>query len=244
MNKDKSDWYGWRARLGIIYTSSSTIMESEFYAMAPRGVSAHTTRIFLGKVTAEELVKTGERAVEAARLLATAPLNSIVFGCMSGSFLMGPGYDAELSRELAEISQPIPVTTTTAATAEGLKALNVHKLVIVTPYTDDINERASEYFEAVGHRVLAIRGLQITTDLEMTQLPPERIYGLAKSAWTPDADGLLISCTSLRTIEILNELEADLGRPVVSANQASFWAALRMAGVNERVEGFGNLLTV
>jgi maleate isomerase len=59
MKKALSDWYGWRARLGIIYTSSSTVMEHEFYAMAPRGVSSHTTRVYLGKVTAEELIKTG-----------------------------------------------------------------------------------------------------------------------------------------------------------------------------------------
>ncbi len=242
MIKSLNDWYGWRAKLGIIYTSSSTIMESVLYAMAPRGVSSHTTRVFLGKVTADELVKTGARAVDAARLLATAPLHAIVFGCTSGSFLMGPGYDAELTEELFEITDPIPVITTTTAVANGLKTLDLQKIVIATPYTDDINDRACGYFEAVGHQVLKMQGLQITTDLEMTQLSPEKVYQLAKSTWTPEADGMVISCTSLRTIEILEELEADIGKPVISANQASFWATLRLAGVHEKVPGFGQLL--
>ena len=244
MHKERSDWYGWRARLGLIYTSSSTIMESEFYAMAPRGVSSHTTRVYLGSVTADELAQTGARAVDAARLLATAPLDAIVFGCTSGSFLMGPDYDAGLIAELASVSKSIPVTTTTSAIARGLRELGIHKLVIATPYTDDINVRAQEYFEAIGHEVLYTRGLGISTDLEMTSLAPEAVYDLARSAWRPEADGMVISCTSLRTIEILQELEADLGKPVVTANQASFWATLRMAGVNERVDGFGRLLAL
>ncbi len=243
MHKDLNDWYGWRAKLGIIYTSSSTIMESEFYAMAPRGVSSHTTRVYLGKVTAEELVKTGARAIEAARLLATAPLHAIVFWCTSGSFLLGPGYDAELTEDLFEVTDPIPVITTTTAIANALKTLDLQKIVIATPYTDDINDRACGFFEAVDHQVLNVQGLQITTDREMTQLSPEKVYELARSTWTPEADGMVISCTSLRTIEILEELEADIGKPVISANQASFWATLRLAGVNEKVSGFGRLLS-
>lgn len=242
MNKSLSDWYGWRARLGIIYTSSSTVMEHEFYAMAPRGISSHTTRVLLEKVTTEELMKTGERALEATRLLATAPLNAIVFGCTSGSFLQGPAYDADLIVELSSVSKEIPVTTTSTAMVHALERLNLHKLVIVTPYTEDINQRAQTYFEAFGHTIVAMRGLDITTDFEMTHLSPEAIYHLARSAWQPDADGLLISCTSLRTIEILAELEADIGKPVISSNQASFWSTLRMAGVNETVPGFGTLL--
>ncbi len=244
MKKALSDWYGWRARLGIIYTSSSTIMEHEFYAMAPRGVSSHTTRVFLGKVTAEELIKTGQRAVDATRLLATAPLHSIIFGCTSGSFLQGLDYDTDLIAELSTVSNGIPVTTTSAAMVKGLGKLDLHKLIIISPYTNDINERAKTYFEAAGFSILGMRGLDITTDLEMTSLSPEAIYRLARSAWQPEADGLLISCTSLRTIEILEELEADLGKPVISSNQASFWSAMRMAGVNESVAGFGKLLEI
>ena len=212
MKKALSDWYGWRARLGIIYTSSSTVMEHEFYAMAPRGVSSHTTRVFLGKITAEELIKTGERAVDATRLLATAPIHSIVFGCTSGSFLQGLAYDTDLIAELATVSKGIPVTTTSAAMVKALRDLDLHKLVIVSPYTDDINQRAKTYFESAGHSILGMRGLDITTDYEMTSLPPEAIYRLARSAWQPEADGLLISCTSLRTIEILEGVRSGSGQ--------------------------------
>ncbi|MDX1437050.1 MAG: aspartate/glutamate racemase family protein [Anaerolineales bacterium] len=242
MTKAISDYYGWRARLGIIYTSSSTIMESDFYAMAPAGVSSHTTRVMLGKVTVDELSKLGGRAVEATRLLATAHLDSIVFGCTSGSFVNGPGYDAELIEELSEVSEGIPVTTTTAAMVLGLETLGLEKVVIVTPYTDEINARAQAYFDAIGHPVLAIKGLGVKTDYEMTRLAPETVYRLARSAWTKEADGMVISCTSLRTLEVIDELENDLGKPVISSNQASFWASLRTAGVEERVPGFGTLL--
>ncbi len=243
MKKGLSDWYGWRARVGLIYTASSTIMESEFYAMAPRGVSSHTARIFLGKVTAEELAKTGERAVEATRLLATAPLDSIVFGCTSGSFIMGTGYDQEIIDNLEAVSKGIPVTTTVTACTNGMNALGLKKIVIVTPYTDDINKKAETFFSELGFDILNIKGLSITTDHEMTRLSPEKIYHLAKSAWRDEADGLLISCTSLRTIEILGALETDLQKPVLSSNQASFWEVLRLAGVNEQIEGFGLLLS-
>jgi maleate cis-trans isomerase len=87
-------------------------------------------------------------------------------------------------------------------------------------------------------------GLGITEDRELGRVPLEDVYRLARGADRPEADALYLSCTNFRTIGVLAALERDLGKPVVSAIQASFWHCLRLAGVGESVEGYGRLLAL
>jgi Arylmalonate decarboxylase len=90
-------------------------------------------------------------------------------------------------------------------------------------------------------KVLHAVGLGLDTDLKIGRVSLEDVYHLARQADRPDAEAIFISCTGLRTIGILDRLEHDLGKPVVSANQASFWDCLRLAGVPDRIAGYGQL---
>jgi maleate isomerase len=73
-------------------------------------------------------------------------------------------------------------------------------------------------------------------------LHPSTAYKLAKSVDTGDADGIFISCTNFRTIEIIEALEENTGKPVVTSNQASMAMALKVMGIKEKIGGFGALL--
>jgi maleate cis-trans isomerase len=90
--------------------------------------------------------------------------------------------------------------------------------------------------------VLATSSLGFADDHDIGRTSPERVYTQVRELDRPDADAVFISCTNLRTVAILQELEEDLAKPVVSANQASFWEALRLAGIGEPIAGFGRLL--
>jgi maleate isomerase len=237
------EFYGWRAKIGLIYMASSTVMEPEFYAMAPEGVSIHTDRIVLRTVTIQGLeeMMSGDEILQCTSLLASAPLDVIIFGGTSATFLRGRGWDDAVIKRMASVSGGIPVTTTSTASLRALQAVNAKKISIVTPYIDEITARAKVFFEQNGFDVLSAKGLNIETDHAIGGVPLENVYRFAKENCNPDADALFMSCTNWRTVGAIADLECEFGIPVVSAIQASFWDCMRIARVANGGEGFGRL---
>jgi len=233
--------YGWRARIGLIVPSSNTTMESEFWKLAPPGVSIHTSRIKLVEVTAEALKEMVKEVTRAAEELATAEVDVIVFGCTTGSLLEGIEWENRL-RESIESKVGIKTVTTAQAVVEALRKLKAKKIVVATPYIDELNEREKKFLEENGFKVLKIKGLGIIKNSEIGKQEPWVAYRLAKEVFQKEADAVFISCTNFRTIEIIEALEQDLERPVVSSNTASFWYALRSIGITTKIEGYGKLL--
>ncbi|WP_148881944.1 maleate cis-trans isomerase family protein [Thermococcus aciditolerans] len=232
--------YGWRGRLGLIVPSSNTTMEMELHSALPEGVSLHTARVPLKNVTEEELVKMNAMAVESARLLRDAGVELILYGCTSGSFIGGKDYEKEIEANVEE-EVNVPVVSTSTAVVEALRILDAQAVLVITPYTDEINAREREFLEANEFEVLDIRGLGIEDNTQIGKLEPHEAYRLAKASFMDEADAIFISCTNLRTFEIIEVLEEDLGVPVVTSNQASLWLALRQMDVMERIPGLGKL---
>jgi maleate isomerase len=237
------DIYGWRARIGLLYPFAGWVMEPEFYRMAPPGVTTLTARVTLVAATMEGLADMAqspevERCTEG---LATAPVQVICFGGTSASFLYGPDWDRSLRARMAKASGAIPVTTTSTASVRALRAFGVHRIVFVGPYLDDVTERGRQFFEASGFKVLNAVGMGLDHDRTIGRVTLEEVYHLARRGDHPDAEAVFISCTGLKTIGVLAALEQDLGKPVVSANQASFWDCLRLAGIPDRITGYGRL---
>jgi maleate isomerase len=235
--------YGWRARIGLIYLAPATVMEPEFYAMAPEGVSIHSTRIPLSEATVSGLSRTteGDRLEQAASLLSEAPLHCILFGGTSATFLKGLGWDIEIIKRLETVSKNIPATTTSTASVEALRAVGAKRISFVGPYVDDVTQRGRKFFASNGFEITGAHGMGISDNWEINALPLERIYQFTKSVVEADADTVFISCTGMRSVGAIASLEADLNVPVVSAVQASFWKALRLSRVNDKVSGFGRL---
>lgn len=234
--------YGWRGRLGLIVPSSNTTMEMELHDYLPEGVSLHTTRIPLKNVTEEELVKMNTLAVEGAKLLRDAGVELILYGCTSGSLIGGKDYEKKLEMEIEE-EVNVPVISTSTAVIEALKMLDAREIIVITPYTDEINVREKEFLEANDFTVLDIRGLGIEDNQDIGKLEPYSAYRLAKASFMDEAEAIFISCTNWRTFEIIEALENDLGVPVVTSNQASLWLALREMDVMDRIPGLGRLFT-
>jgi len=233
--------YGWRARIGLIVPSSNTTMESEFWRMAPEGVSIHTSRIRLVEVTAEALKRMAEESVRAARELADAEVDVIVYGCTMGSLIEGVEWEMKL-RESIEKSVGVKTITTAQAVVKALKKLGAKRIVVATPYIEDLNRREKKFLEDNGFEVLRIKGLNIVKNTDIGRLPPWTTYRLAKEVFSEDADAVFISCTNFRTIDVIATLEQELGKPAISSNTASFWYALRALRLNIPIKGFGRLL--
>jgi maleate isomerase len=218
-------------------------MEPEFWRMAPEGVSVHTSRVRLSEVTPEALRLMASEAVRAAEELATADVNVIVYGCTSGSLLEGVEWEERLRREIRERAG-VEAITTAQAVVEALRALGVRRVAVATPYIDEINSRERSFLERSGFSVVRIRGLGIVRNTDIGRQPPWVAYRLAKEVAREagrSADGVFISCTNFRTIEVIELLEAELQLPVVSSNTASMWLALRTLGIRDRLS-YGRLL--
>jgi len=230
--------YGWRLRVGLLVPSCNTVMESEFHMYVLQGISVHTARMRIENVISEELLHMVGEADRAAKLLKTARVDIIVFGCTSGSFLEGKEYSKAVEKRIYEATR-IPVITTSAAVVDALRSLEIAKLAIATPYPKAINEREVRYFSEHGFEVLAINGLDITRGTEIGELEPREAYrlGMKTMRRANTAEGLFISCTNFRTFEIIEPLTHDIGKPVITSNQASLWMALKLGGVKSFLYG-------
>jgi maleate isomerase len=240
------DVYGGRARIGLIYMASSWVMEAEFQRMAPAGVTIHTTRISFTKATIEGVGQmAGSAEVEqCTALLAAAPLDVICFGGTSATFVHGRGWDVQVRERMAKVAHGIAVTTSSSASLEAMRAVGARRIVFTGPYVAEVTERGQRFFEANGFAVAKAVGLGISDDHALGSVPLVEVDRMVRAADDPSADAIFISCTNFRTIGILAALERDLGKPVVSAIQASFWQCLRLAGVGDAVDGYGRLLTL
>lgn len=244
--------YGWRARIGLLIPSVNTTMEPEFNRMAPDGVSIHATRLGLSGFTPEGLIAMGKGVEQAAKMILDIGAEVIVFGCTSGSFVKGVGHDQELIREIEAVTGR-PAIATSHAVLEALHHLKMKKVAVATPYPEEINEKEKDFLEGNGIKVVNIKGAEYWNRAPfypLAKLPvsyiglhePQVAYKLALDVYRQEADGIFISCTNFRTIEIIEMLEKTVGKPVVTSNQATMVAALRKAGVQDRIKGYGVLM--
>jgi arylmalonate decarboxylase len=234
----------WRARIGTIIPVSNTTNEVEFNRMKPDGITVHFTRVPLESDPAEDdFVTMLDAAGHAASQLATAGADIIAYGCTSGSMACP---QERLDGRIAEASGK-PALSTAGAILRALEALGVKSLAMATPYTDATNAKERAFIERHGYQVTEIKGMGLGGSLEniqkISRVSPRQVFDHALSIDNDEADALLICCTDLGTADILQQLEDSLGKPVISSNTATFWASLRAAGIDQKVSGYGRLLS-
>jgi len=236
-------YYGWRAKLGLILPSTNTVIDPELARICPPGVTWHSTRVLLlGKATPESFRDMASNASRAAEELATAEVDVVAYGCASGSV---GGEGPEVVRTIERICG-VPAVTTIDAAVAALRALGARRITLVTPYIEAVNLVERAYLVSQGFEVVAMAGMELGhTQADRRAIghqSPARGYQLARATDVVESEAVFISCTNLPTLEIVEPLERDLGKPVVTSNQATFWASLRTAGVRDQLPGFGRLL--
>jgi maleate cis-trans isomerase len=228
-------------RIGLLVPSSNTTVEPEFYRALPRGVTLHTARLYLTRIAPESILKMVEDLETQATLLASADVDVIVLGATAPSFLKGLGYDRELIAKI-ESATGRRATTTSTALVQALQHFGARRVVLGSAYNDNVNAIAKAFLEASGAEVLAVQGLALVDNLVVGRLSADTAYDLALKVNRDDADAIVLSCTNWQTMDAIERIERETGKPVISTSQASIWAALRMIGYTESIDGYGRLL--
>lgn len=231
------------ARIGLLVPPPNVVMESELYRSLPPDITLHTSHMTrsTSAVTVDSLTEMVDQAPRAALTLTMTLPDVILFGCTSGSFIHGLGWDAEVARRIEEATGVATVTTTTAV-VRCLQSIGARRIAMATPYTAEINEREAAFFAANGFEVRALEGLGILQSERIGRVPLQTTYELGLRVGRSDADALFISCTNLRTLEAIEPLEQALGKPVVSSNLASLWYVLDRLGRASRFRFGGSRL--
>jgi maleate isomerase len=238
---------GYRAKLGVIVLSTNLTVENEFRRMVPDDISYHVARCLIPDSARSEREKEDQflsieqNVLVAASQLAMAQPDLIVFACTIGSMLGETGHDLAIAERITQATSIQAITTGTAV-LEALRRLELRKITLISPYPEGMGLREKTYLEASvpGLSVVSMRNLGVISSYEKNLLPPSSSHRTAKEAVTPDAEGLFISCTAWRTLEVIEPLERELAIPVITSTQASLWACLRRCGIRD-VLPFGRL---
>jgi maleate isomerase len=174
-----------------------------------------------------EAVSDSDDVCRATReLIATAP-SCIAYACTSGSFVHGVAGEKRLVEAMCTAGAPQAVTTS-GALLDALSALGIHRVAVATPYVESLTSRLGEFLGEAG--IDTVGGAQLGLSGEIWKVPYAVTAQLIRDADSPDAQAVFASCTNLPTYDLIAPLEAELGKPVLTANQVTLWAALRRAG--------------
>jgi maleate isomerase len=230
--------------IGLVALATDHVCELDLRAVIPQDrLPLYVGRIgFASEITLETLAAMRDGIAEAAALiLAGGRLDVLAYGCTSGTMVIG---EDEVFARLRAARPGIACTTPPTAALAALRALGMRRIAVLTPYTAAVNRRVLDYFTARGLDIAAFGAFDKSSDAEIAAIAPASIVEAAQALDAPGIEGLFLSCTGMRGLAVVEALEARLGKPVITSNQAMAWHALRLAGDTAPVAGFGRLLRV
>lgn len=231
-------------RIGLIILATDHTTEPDFRRMvASERLGVYVARIPYANPTTPENLRKMQPALTAgaALILPGEALDAVCYSCTSASVVIG---DAEIQAAIREAKPGVPVVTPPLAAVAGLKALDARRISILTPYTVETSRPMADYFADHGFDIDRFTCLGFDDDRDMARIPPKALADLARTVTSGQSDALFVSCTALRSALAIPAIEAAIGRPAVSSNQATAWQCLRLTGDRTQHPEFGRLMTL
>jgi maleate cis-trans isomerase len=233
------------ARIGLIIPSSNRLTEPQLRHFAPPELGIHVTRLQMTGKWNRPLSQLTEDIERAASALADAKVDIVVFHCTGHAMEAGPEADARTRERIARATG-IEAMSTASAIGEAIAALGLKRLILMTPYEQDVNDHEIDYLRQIGVTVVHDVALALPGSDDYLAQPPERWVEIAAEHARAEADGYFLSCTNTTQIEAIAPIERRIGKPVVNSNQAVLWACLKRLhhklGAARPAPGLGRLV--
>jgi len=235
--------------MGVIVPSTNTTVEAEYNRLNVPGVSWHAGRIWIRNENLSDdasfeqfLVELREEISRALRDVLTCKPDRIVMGMSAETFWGGKDGNARFEAMIKEKIGGIPLVTGANACHAALQSFDARKIGVITPYQPVGDAQVRLFFEELGYKVHAVKGLACTSATNIADVTQEEVRAAFLEVDAPDVDALVQAGTNLAAMEAAANLEKELGKPVIAINVATAWQALRSAGIEDRITGHGSLL--
>ncbi|KIC26902.1 MULTISPECIES: maleate cis-trans isomerase family protein [unclassified Leisingera] len=225
-----------RAKIGVLVPFTNTNLEADMMLMRCPDTTVHFQR--MGGYDVEEIPGSDQMAGLGAsdishdlRMIAGVRPDVVLYGCTSATLTHGPEFDADLAAQIKAGSGAVCLTAAGSLVA-GIRALGAVKIGFSSPYLGEINRQAMEFLSANG--IETVRCADIGRELGnygQGELTPQEVFDLACQADHPEAEAIVLSCTDMRAVEAGERIEAHLGKPVITSNQAMMFCVMRALGL-------------
>lgn len=244
------DALGYRMKFGVIAPSTNTIVQPEFGWMSPPGVTSHFSRIHIpddplgSDADFEELmVRIRAELMQAVDRVMTCRPGGIVMGMSSETFWGGLQGSMELKARIEARAGGLPVAMGSDASQAALKCYgDIKRIAVVTPYMPVGDGEVRKFFTDCGFEVMAIEGLKSPSPTAIAHVSPKQLRDAVMAVNDPQVEAILQVGTNLAFAQLAPMAEFWLDKPVLAINTATYWHALRMNGIQDKVRGFGSLL--
>jgi maleate isomerase len=228
-------------RFGLLTPSSNTTQEPELSAALPPTVSLHTGRVAYRDITPEEQMRCVLELESESRKLADAEVDCIVFAATAPTLAKGKGYDRELIKRMEDASGR-PATTAATAFVDALTLLGAKRIAIGAPWSKTMDKPMIEFMQASGFEVVHSEVVGFVASIELGRVGPETAYDLARRTDRPEADAIIMPGGNWSSMPVVEQLENELGKPILVNNAVSLWAGLRLLKRGDSIRGYGRLL--
>ena len=229
-------------KVGLLALTTDLTIEKDFNAICNQlPIDVFVNRIHnQNPLTKENLLKMRDQIEGVTeKILPGEKINTVAYGCTSGTIAIGE----DSVKEKIQLAKPdCYVTTPITSAIKAFKLMNVKKIAVFTPYPESVNKTIYEYFSKKDIDVLSFGTFNLDLDKDFANIDPNYLSETLIKLDTSEADGLFISCTALPALEILDEVEKKINKPVFSSNQTLIWDTIRSVGYKSPIEGYGKLL--
>ncbi|MEX0303417.1 MAG: Asp/Glu racemase [Leisingera sp.] len=225
-----------RAKIGVLVPFTNTNLEPDMMLMRCPDTTVHFQR--MGGYDVDEIPGSDQMAGLGAsdisqdlRMISGVRPDVVLYGCTSATLTHGPGFDEQLAQDIKAGSGALSFTAA-GALVEAIKALGATKVGFSSPYLGEINEQAMEFL--AQNQIATVKCADVGRELGnygQGELTPDEVFDLACQADHPEAQAIVLSCTDMRSVEAVDRIEAALGKPVVTSNQAMMFAVMRALGL-------------
>ena len=237
-----------RARIGVLVPYTNVNLEPDLQWLCPSGCSLHFERLGDYDIDAipgsEQMARLGSADLsESLRLICGVRPHAVLYGCTSATLTHGVDFDIDLSRRISERADAVSITAAGALVA-ALKKLGISRVGFSSPYLGEINDQAVAFLAT--HNIQVVRRADIGRELGnygQGELSPAEVVELAQRADAEDVDAIVLSCTDMRSVEAIEQIEATLAKPVVTSNQALVFELCRVLQLPAPAQAPGQLFS-